>query len=477
MLKWGNMKIYLLATFFLLAASGFAGENSPKVVVVGAGFSGLTTAYRLHQEAFDTEVYEARNRVGGRVFSVLLNGHIAELGGQNIKDGGDAENILALVDELGLELITKKHAIKLHFFESDEFFDIRKLLKQKGLDKDEFLQQLENLQKDCNNMGEILQRLFHQDDLVYKSLKMHLSAYEGASPELLSTSYIRTLFHWIYGGLSSVHQGEWDEGFSSIELMTIKEGNGKLAEKLAERLGNRVHLNHVLKEIEKSEQGQYILTFENGKKVTADILVLTIPCPVYKDLSISEEVIPKETLAAIREIKNGTTAKISLPIKALKQSIGAHTNGKLVSFLNVDVHTLNLYYVDPYGEFSEETLFDTYNLAVPMISRLYEFSANDAPVMALDLQLASYQGPVGHSWITDRFARGSYSYIAAGQEDLFTATIRAGDEQVKKLFVPIDESLFFAGEHTTVHFDIIGTMEAAVESGEKAARMIKAKNS
>ncbi len=79
-----------------------------KIVIVGAGLAGLTTAYRLHQAGADVHVYEARPRVGGRVFTVKIDENIAELGAQNIADGGEAENILRLVKEFGLELVENK---------------------------------------------------------------------------------------------------------------------------------------------------------------------------------------------------------------------------------------------------------------------------------------------------------------------------------------------------------------------------------
>ncbi|HRE31586.1 MAG TPA: FAD-dependent oxidoreductase [Candidatus Berkiella sp.] len=69
-----------------------------KIIVIGAGLAGLTFAYRLQQQGKHVAVYEAMSCVGGRVHS-----H-AELGAQNIMDGGAATNILSLIKECNLEL-------------------------------------------------------------------------------------------------------------------------------------------------------------------------------------------------------------------------------------------------------------------------------------------------------------------------------------------------------------------------------------
>ena len=43
-----------------------------RVVVVGAGFSGLAAAYELSRAGYEVTVVEARNRVGGRVISFSI---------------------------------------------------------------------------------------------------------------------------------------------------------------------------------------------------------------------------------------------------------------------------------------------------------------------------------------------------------------------------------------------------------------------
>jgi monoamine oxidase len=70
-------------------------------VVIGAGFAGLAAALELHDAGMDVTVLEARDRVGGRVHSVVLdNGEVAELGAEWIFSGDEA--MQAAIDRLGL---------------------------------------------------------------------------------------------------------------------------------------------------------------------------------------------------------------------------------------------------------------------------------------------------------------------------------------------------------------------------------------
>ena len=58
-------------------------HTSRTVVVVGAGFAGLSAAMELHDLGFEVRVLEARERVGGRVWSTTLtNGAVVELGAE-----------------------------------------------------------------------------------------------------------------------------------------------------------------------------------------------------------------------------------------------------------------------------------------------------------------------------------------------------------------------------------------------------------
>jgi monoamine oxidase len=64
-----------------------------------------------------------------------------------------------------------------------------------------------------------------------------------------------------------------------------------------------------------------------------------------------------------------------------------------------------------------------------------------------------------HDWGSDPFALGAYSYIGVG-----------GGEAPRQLAQPLAGRLFFAGE--AAEPDSSGTVEAALQSGRRAARML-----
>ncbi|HAS12996.1 MAG TPA: hypothetical protein DCS55_21185, partial [Acidimicrobiaceae bacterium] len=78
------------------------------VVVVGAGFAGLTAARELTSAGRSVVVLEARDRVGGRTCTEEHLGTWIDLGGQWIGPGQD--RIEALVDELGFRTYPQTEA-------------------------------------------------------------------------------------------------------------------------------------------------------------------------------------------------------------------------------------------------------------------------------------------------------------------------------------------------------------------------------
>lgn len=77
-----------------------------RVAVVGAGLAGLAAAEALQQRGVQAVVLEARDRVGGRVWSQeLANGSVVEMGAEFVLSGHDV--VRETVARLGLELVDK----------------------------------------------------------------------------------------------------------------------------------------------------------------------------------------------------------------------------------------------------------------------------------------------------------------------------------------------------------------------------------
>ena len=75
------------------------------VVIVGAGAAGLTVATKLVDAGRSVVVLEARDRVGGRLWTDTIEGAMLEIGGQWVSPDQDA--LIETLDDLGLETYSR----------------------------------------------------------------------------------------------------------------------------------------------------------------------------------------------------------------------------------------------------------------------------------------------------------------------------------------------------------------------------------
>ncbi|MEJ1923338.1 flavin monoamine oxidase family protein [Microbacterium sp. KHB019] len=80
-------------------------EITRDVLIVGAGAAGLTAANDLRKAGLSVAVLEARDRVGGRLWTDVIDGAMLEIGGQWVSPDQDA--LKDAIDELGLETFSR----------------------------------------------------------------------------------------------------------------------------------------------------------------------------------------------------------------------------------------------------------------------------------------------------------------------------------------------------------------------------------
>ena len=71
----------------------------PEVIIIGAGISGLTCAWKLKQLGIDAIILEATSRPGGVIRTERIKGYQIEWGPGSIQPSPAA---LKLIDEAGL---------------------------------------------------------------------------------------------------------------------------------------------------------------------------------------------------------------------------------------------------------------------------------------------------------------------------------------------------------------------------------------
>lgn len=447
-------------------------ESKEKIVIVGAGLAGLTTAYRLLQKQYDIEVYEARPRVGGRVHTILMKNldesySPAELGAQNLTDGGSSTTIFSLIKEMDLEVIDSYSSLDGQFYDGEYFYRKSDILKKLNTNNT-LIDKIEEAAQSSYSMQDVLDRVFKENTLAIRMFSFMLNGYEGSPPHLLSAQShnIETLKYMISGGFSAAHQSQ------QIHTMNIKGGNGLLPLKLAEKIKHKLHLKKALKKVTLQKNHKIKLTFSDNITTICDKLILAIPASVYSDIYFEETVIDPEKLKIIQSIHYGTNGKILVPIKTSNISETFFFTDWVGTFFNQDYKILTCYFVHDNGK--NLLLNSEYIKTVSFLKKIYPTASfkETSPQEINDVQFVKANTPVIKSWVKDHYAKGAYSSYDVFLQTLIDEKVNYQDIIVKKIFAPIDDRIFFVGEHTSI-IDEVGTMEAAVESGERISQVFK----
>jgi monoamine oxidase len=264
-----------------------------RIVVIGAGLAGLCAAYELQGLGYDVKVYEARSRVGGRVYSVnnFVNGKIAEAGGELIGSNHPLWN-------------SYKHHFSLKFSDVKEYGNSPFRLKGETLTADQskyLIDQMEEQFKLLTNLAEGIVDPFepwtnrNAEALDHISIGHWISrarcsdmCKHAISIMLAADNGIPTIDQSLLGVLAMVKGGGLDRYWTDTELFRCEGGNQKLAECFRDALNRKGNVVVEGAPVESlSRSGTRVrITIKDREPDEGDEVILAIPPSVWHTIRI-----------------------------------------------------------------------------------------------------------------------------------------------------------------------------------------------
>jgi monoamine oxidase len=429
-------------------------ETNHDVIVLGAGIAGLTAARRLAASGLRVHVVEARDRVGGRIFSRNIGEEIVELGAEFVH--GRPPALWELIEEAGLE------TYELH---GERICWEQNVLRKCAGDLDRVFEWLEALKhwdrEDCS-FAEYLE-IAHVPQASRKRLINYVEGFNAAD-------------HRIIGVAALAKQQAMEDTTEGDRLFHVRGGYSQLPEFLArqiQQLGGGISLNTRAQRVQWKQGTVEVDCLRDGEREVchAAAIVIALPLGVLQsgDLQISPA--PAQALSAISQIQVGHVRRLVLLFRQkfwADPEFQSGNNGlKEMSFLHSstgmfpvwwtkfpeDSRSLVAWTGGPRADaIAAQTLENLQSEAIAELAEIFALGQSELHTLLLQAE--------SHNWQQDPLAMGSYSYLPAG-------ALHAPDS----LAAPVEKTLFFAGEHTDTTGNW-GTVHGAMESGLRAANQI-----
>jgi len=270
-----------------------------KITVIGAGISGLTTAYLLSKKGFDVTVIEKNNSVGGSIESVFENGFLFDRGPNSALETTPV--IGQLIRELNLEnelLYASKQANKRYILRNNMLHALPMsppgLIKTKLFStKAKFRLMAEPFIGRSNDgyyqsLAEFVKRRLGQEFLDYAINPFVAGVYAGRPEDLSVKSAFPKLYalEEKYGGLiigtvRSIRERKKraEVAKQSAKMLSFKSGMIALPKAIEKYFGSNVLLSSEVISVDKNENGFSVSYQQNGKtnKIDCDTVLSTIP--------------------------------------------------------------------------------------------------------------------------------------------------------------------------------------------------------
>ncbi|WP_437285519.1 flavin monoamine oxidase family protein [Sorangium sp. So ce406] len=426
--------------------------KSARVIVVGAGIAGLAAARELHRAGHAVTVLEARDRIGGRVWTDRSRpDEPVDLGAAWIH-GTDGNPITQLAADSDVETISTDSR---SWWTWDTDGRILTAEEEGALWAafDALLEQLDALREQriasgkgdiplATAVDEILQEQAMTDE---ERRRLRLAMNASIEQEFAADAEEISLYYW-----------DWGPRFDGPNVL-FPQGYDRVTATLGSQLD--VRTGHVALQIRHDAAGVTVLTDQGDFE--GDYAVVTLPLGVLKAAAVRfEPPLPAEKQGAIDRLGMGVLNKVVLRFPHAFWS---------------DAGVLYLGYIaQNAGEWSTNMSFHEVDGRPTLVCFNTASHARDLEQMSDEAIIAAGMGvlrtmfganiPDPESWLVTRwfrdpYARGSYSYMPPG------ATPDDHDELARPA-----GRLHFAGEAT--HKGHASTVHGAYLSGVRAAQEI-----
>lgn len=434
----------------LLATSSFSNffiGKKPKVIIIGAGFAGLSAAYYLYKKKIDFVILEARNRISGRVFSHTIDPKenlVIELGAEWV--GNSHTRLQNLCNEFGLELQNNQ-------FESH-------LIYQGKYHKNGEWNYSEAWQKKFESIIAHYPKLTQADKL--KLDKMDWWRYlvnngcEGRDLDIRELLDSTDFGESIRSVSAFAALAEYAESSEKNEMdLKIKGGNSMLATKIGDKIGpDKIKLEHRVQRIVQTAKGVQVFC-DNGQSFTGDKIICTAPTFAAKKINW-QPVLPADQVNAMNELQYARINKNPLLFN--------ERFWKDESFDMITDQSPHYFYHATKNQASKKGVLISYT-----IGEKAAVVANQTDQWRADMIQQTLQPHFGdvrslldkqtnYYWGKDEFSNGAYAIYGKGQWF-----------RVKPILSRSHIHTHFAGEHLA---DWQGFMEGAINTGEEAAGKI-----
>ena len=410
-----------------------AGRAAPdvRVAVAGAGFAGLMAADVIARSGHEVIVLEARDRVGGRVWSAeLVPGDprtVIERGGEFVLDGYDV--MRSVLADLGLGLTDTGMSYYEREPRGGEPTSVADLARIAGV------------------VAAAAATAPPGTSLAGVAAGLTLPDWPGARAALAGYLSRAEVTNGISAALLSARAAaDLTSGFEPRPTWRVAGGNQRLADGLAERLGGTVRLGTPVRAVRHDQSAVAVVTGDG--EVRADAVIVAVPMAVLRSLPFAPA-LPARYLDAWRRSGLAHNAKLHVPLAAPAAASAVQSvPGRFWTWTATDGSgrvqpVLNAFAGTPDG------------LAALGVADGPATWAGQAaalrPELAADTACALLT-----TWNDDPWAGESYSALTTG--------MARGDEA---LVAAPHGRVHFAGEHTAG--DWAGLMEGALRSGARAA--------